>query len=306
MKIQSYIITLTLASLSVFFTNCAGEHAGDASLSSQGGGSAAGLAAFQNGYYTFTKSRGCTACHGTTQSPLFDVGDVNAAYNAARIFVDFKNPTGSLLITYAGNSHCAAALCSDPSVSTSVQALIVDWANAENASSSGGNNGGGGGTSTGTVKYVTAATALPKTIPTLMSSATPALLRIPLSSLNPPVASLSKAILEVEVTLINPTWYRFSKPKIAGNTAAVSVSGLHLYVRGPLVTTGLGTEDPNQGDTWNSILNVTAAIFALPATLPTTALGATPITTNSVYDPIVTTTLTTTPDSVTVGFENIQ
>jgi hypothetical protein len=147
--------------------------------------------------------------------------------------------------------------------------------------------------------------ALPKTLATLTSSTTPSVIRFQLSGLKPAVASLSKAILEVEVVLVaGGLEYRFDNPKIAGNTAPVTVSGLHLYVNSASGM-GLGLQNADNGETWSAV-NATAAVVTLPTTLPTGPLSATPLTSTPLFDPVQGSAIGVTPDVVTVTIDSIK
>ena len=270
----------------------------EASNSSDAGAqiSAAGLESFKTTVYSYANTQGCVKCHAAVVAPKFASSNLNEAYLAAKSVVNFANPDSSDLATFAGNSHCGDQACSNPANSTAIRALIGQWVAAENSGSS-----GGGGTVTPpvpVVKYLTGSMALPATIPTIMTT-NPAVVRINLSTLNPPVPSLANAILEVEVHMSNATQYRFRRPKIAGNTAAVNVKGIHLFIRSAS-DTGIGTEDTVQSAIWNAV-NVTAAIFAKPATLPATPLGATPLTTSSLFYPKI-----GAGDVITIGFDDLN
>ncbi|MGZ3721721.1 MAG: hypothetical protein ACXVA9_02245, partial [Bdellovibrionales bacterium] len=111
--------------------------------------------------------------------------------------------------------------------------------------------------------------------------------------------ALSKAILEVELNLYSAGEYKVSRAKIMGNTGAVTLHGIHVFVR-PSTQTGIGMEDPNQGMGWVNVTGV-ALTSTLPATLPTTPLLATPIVTSAigvvVHSPA---------DVMTIGIDTIQ
>lgn len=267
--------------LVVGLTGCAQAGQSAHTGSSDAGGTsvnAAGLEAFKTGVYAYANSQGCVKCHGTVVTPKFASPNLNEAYAAAKSSVDFNALDTSALVVYAGNSHCGDQACSNPANVAAIKALVSQWVTAETAPTN--NNGGGTTTPPAQAKFVTGSMALPATIPTIMVT-NPAVVRFPLSALNPPVSSLTNAILEVEVQMSNATTYRFRRPKIVGNSAAVNVKGVHLYIR-PAELTGIGNEDVNQTLIWNMI-NVTAAVFAKPATLPATPLGATPLSTSSVF-----------------------
>jgi hypothetical protein len=201
---------------------------------------------------------------------------------------------------FAGNSHCGDQACSNPANVAAIKALVAQWVTAETSSNNNTGNNGGGGTPQppGQAKFLTGSMALPATIPTIMVT-NPAVVRFPLSALNLPVSSLTNAILEVEVQMSNATTYRFRRPKIVGNSAAVSVKGIHLYIRSATAT-GIGAEDTSQTLIWNMI-DTSAAVFAKPANLPATPLGATPLSTSSVFYPKV-----GAGDTITIGFDDLK
>jgi hypothetical protein len=275
------ILTMAAAVPCLLLAACAGEHNGDVTLASMAVNNK-GLAAFKSGFYAFAKSQNCVKCHAAIQAPHFGSPDLATAYSEALPLVDFNNPNASIIPIYAGNGHCADTPCSDPANTDKVKSLLRSWASAELS---------GGGDISDTPTYMTASVTLPATIPAL-TSANPGVVRFDLSQLDPAVPVLSGAILEVEIQMSNATEYRVSRLKIAGNTAAVTISGVHVYIN--------GSEDTSQGSVWNG-LSATAPVFALPKTLPTRPLGATPLTTQALNIP-----LQSASDVMTIGIENIQ
>jgi hypothetical protein len=270
MKYQATIFTLLLGVLIAGFQNCSGTHqandGGLSSFSSPGGGGGP-EAAFYEGFYSFTQSQGCVACHGSTQIPKFAQPDVNAAYAAFQGLVNPTDPGSSIIITYSGNGHCLVAACQSSASPPKVAAFLAAYAAAVT------------GTPVQPIsvapKYLTPSMPMPTTIPAI-TVATPAVVRFPLASFGIP--SLSNALLEVEIQMVNTTEYRVGRPKIMGNTAVVTVSGIHVFIKPSTQTTGIGTEDPDQGSNWVNLI-AAAAISTLPATLPTGPLAATPLTT---------------------------
>jgi hypothetical protein len=92
-----------------------------------------GLMAFQNSFYGVAVSM-CGGCHSekpnegvlVPQNPLFACSNVLYAYTAAKPFVDFANPSGSLLVEYAGNNHCGLpARCGNSA--QAVLAQVQTW-----------------------------------------------------------------------------------------------------------------------------------------------------------------------------------
>ena len=259
------------------------------------------LDTFRSGFYAFAAPpTSCGMCHATSQAPFFASADVQAAYTASKSLVDFHNPTGSVFVVYAGNNHCGVAtLCGPGSGSAAiVQQDLVQWASAETAPAS------DGGPAAAVLPYLTVAMAIPPiaTLPTLTSGKT-ALLRFDLSKLEPAVPSLAKALLELEIVAANATEYRFTNPKIGGNTAAVQLTGLHVLVK-PSALAGPGSEDTNQGDAWDAI-STSIAVSALPNPLPTTPLSVPALDTRAIGVGAYSSTGDLN-DTITVGFDVLQ
>ena len=260
--------------------------------------STSGLVAFRSGLYAFASpSTSCGMCHASVQAPFFASPDVQAAYTAAKPLVDFANPTSSVFIVYAGNNHCGVATMCGPSSGSPaiVRQNVVQWAYAETPP------GPGGGPPPPALAYLTASMAIPpiSMLPTLTAGKT-AVLRFALSNLKPGVAPLAKAILELEIVAPNPTEYRFTNPKIGGSTAVVQLTGLHVLVK-PSTVAGAGSEDANQGDTWDAI-SASIPISTLPNPLPTTPLSMTPLDTRAIAVGAYSSTGDLN-DTITVGFD---
>jgi len=263
--------------------------------------SATGLEAFQSGFYAFAApSTSCGMCHASSQAPFFASSDVQAAYTASKALVDFANPMNSRFIVYARNNHCGVATLCGPSSGSSatVQQDLVQWAYAETS------QGSDGGTPPAAFAYLTASMAIPpiSTLPTLTAGKT-AVLRFPLSALKPGMAPLAKAILELEIVAANPTEYRFTNPKIAGSAAVVQLTGLQVLVK-PSAVAGSGSEDTNQGDTWDAI-SASIPVSTLPNPLPTTPLTMTPLDTRAIAVGAYS-SAGDLNDTITVGFDVLQ
>lgn len=253
---------------------------GNMDLSSLGG-----EAAFKSTLYKFTQEQNCKMCHAATISPYFASADLNTAYGFAKQLVDFSAPDQSVFIKYAGNGHCGSAPCSNPANSEVVKNLLLQWANAEV----------GDGT-TGIQKYTTAALPIPNPLASI-TAARPSVMRFELKTFGIP--ALNNALLEIEIQRANATNYRVNRIKIAGNTAAVRIQGVHVYVK-PVGAAGIGVEDENQGSLWRT-LDATAPVFARPANLPATPLTATPLSTTALAIQ-----QQSTADAITIGIEAIQ
>lgn len=283
--------------LTAFFNACgpglsmAPSAGSSGTFSSDGLGTAAGFQAFKTTFYAYTQTQGCVMCHGGSVSPKFAQPDSYQAYQEALGFqigsttlplIDFSNPDGALFIAYAGNNHCGQLPCADPNNSATVKTLIEQWANAERTS--------GGQTNTVVTKYKTAVMTMPATIPA-STSATPGVIRFDLSNLSPTYSTFTGAILELEVQMVNPTEYRFAKPKIVGATTATTITGMHVYVN--------GQEDHSQGS-WDG-LTIAVPVSTKPATLPTGPIAQTPLLTTAMYA-----MMTSATDTIQVGFDDLS
>ncbi len=245
-----------------------------------------GYVEFKNGLYAWAQQKNCTACHGSTIKPYFVNPDTTLAYNEAKAagIVDFNNYASSVVISHSGNGHCNVATCTSATNPDELRPLVQAWAKAESSSNP-----------ATLPKLLTATLPLPATIPTTMV-ANPAILRFQLSGLGIP--SLANAFIEVEVQMITPDFYRISRPKIAGNSAAVTVTGLHVFIKGPN-DGGIGTADA-EGMIWDD-LNATADIFARPANLPATRIAANPLSRRSIQTP-----KKSMVDRMTLAFDDIK
>lgn len=264
-----------------------------------GGINPAALQAFKNGYYAFSQSQGCVTCHASVVSPMFSSSNLTAAYTAAKSKVDFASVGSSVLISYVGNAHCSDSACSNPALAGTVQGYLESWAAAEASAPSGGGGGGGVGVVTPAVppKHLTAAVALPATIPSINQAAVP--VRFLLNAMAPAFPALNNAVAELEVQRLGPGQYRVTRFKIAGASAPVRITGVHVYVRAAAAT-GIGVEDVYQGNLWkNDVLNV--AVIARPNPLPATPMNVAVLETLALIMPAQ-----SSADVLTIGFENIE
>lgn len=253
------------------------------------------MAAFRAGFYAFaTKPGSCVVCHATVKGPFFAAPDLTTAYGEAKPLVDFNNPDASEFVTYAGNNHCGMSLCSGAANEASVRAMLANWATSELAV----NTVPGGVPGSLTPKYLTAPLAVPATLPPL-TTATPAVMRFPLNQLSPAIASLSNAVLEIEIQQLSMGTYRINRAKIMGNSAAVSITGLHVYVKAT-GSAGLGVEDKGQSVIWAAV-QATAPVSTLPGNLPVGPLNATPLVTDAIA-----VQAQSTADLITIGIQDIN
>lgn len=292
---------LTIAALPLLLSACNGAtHVMESSALSSQATSPVAVQAFATTMYSYGAKQGCIKCHSGNVNPLWMDPDVNVAYSFARPFLDTGNPSGSIFATYVANNHCNDPVCADPTQVPIVQGLLTQWAEVEINIGTGGIPTVGG-TTLANPSFVTATMPVPSPLP-LLTDANPAVIRFDLSKLNPPVPALSGATLELSIRAYNSIGneYKVYSPRLAGNTASVTLQGIHVYVR-PSTGTGLGVEDVNQGDFW-SALNVTVAPTPLPSPLPTGPMTS--------INPLTTITLGVTSQSasdvITVGFAAIQ
>jgi hypothetical protein len=298
-SIWALVIIVPLSLVPALGSGCSAEHAGEDSGSLSSEGTASGLDAFQNGLYGFFRTANCTQCHASGgEAPAqywFAQSDVSTAYSIALTLVNdnFSNPTGAPWPTYAQNNHCANPICTIAANQAVVQGMVNTWFSAEIAAS------GSTGAPQAIAKYLTSTMPIPATLPMVVSKAAPAVIRFPLAKVDPSLASIAGAILEIDIQLISSTEYRITAAKIAGNTAPVTITGIHVYLK-TSTAGGVGTEDPNQGEAWDAI-SATAAVFALPTTLPATPLGAVPLVTTEEDLQVQSSS-----DVITIGFDNLQ
>lgn len=252
--------------------------------------SPAAVQAYQSGFYTWANTQQCSACHAAGPAPQqfwFASTDMMTAYADASALVDFNNPDASVLVTYSGNGHCGNAICSDSASPAKVKTYLESWATA--ALASGGNPG-----VTGLVmpKYLTPSVQVPASIPSLVGGKS-ATMSFPLSQLNPAFAGFSGATFTFNIQIANPTAvppeYHITNPKITGLNNTVSITGIHVLIKGPGVS-GIGSEDINQGNLWD---NVTVQATSAATSLESGSLD-------------ITATSTMLNDSLTVGFDNLQ
>jgi hypothetical protein len=268
---------------------------------SSGGSSGTALQAFQGGFYAFATVN-CAQCHGSSQSPLFAVSDVNSAYTAASTVVDFSDPAGSELAVYAGNGHCGVTNCNGQT--QTVVPLLQAWATAEAnaaASSSTTPTGSGGTTSgagaglaapSGAIAYFTSSVTMPAKIPG--AGTTFAIMRWPLSSMIPSNNLTNGGYFELQIQLLTPTTYRITSPKLAVLNPT-AVTGIHVMIK-TAGTSGNGQEDPLAMD-WAS-LQTNQVATTIPNPLPTTSLNVTALTTDAMELPVLSTS-----DALVIGFE---
>ena len=306
LKNRSFILfrLLTLAWLAAVFSAC-NPHIEPRffAQSSSGNLNAEQILAYRTTFYAFAKSQGCVKCHESSISPHFASLDINEAYLAARGFrngsttiklIDFDLPVASTFVDYAGNSHCSDTPCSDPDIRPLVQDALEMWAASEIAVGHGGS-----AIPQKVPRFFTASLKVPATIPTIFTNV-PAVLRFPLSDLKPKVPALEGAILEIEIQMVNANSYRLSKPKIAGNAISVAFKELSVFIKATDDPLTNGREDISQALNWHAV-DATAAVFALPATLPAAPLTAVPLAGLPIYFQT-----STQADYFTVGFGDIK
>jgi hypothetical protein len=298
--LQFHILALLITAV----VACSPAHDNDSTntaTSSTGGVTAQSIDAFQSTVYAFGLMQNCVKCHDTAVSPRWMNSDINQAYAFARPLVDFSNPTVSNFAVYVGNNHCNDPVCADPSNTPIMQGLLTQWAEIEINQGNGAGQPSVGGSTLASPPYATLTMPIPSPLP-LITSNQVSVMRFDLSQLTPAVPALNGAFLEISIQSYNAlvNEYKIFNPRIVGNSAPVTVNGIHVYLRAA-TGSGLGTEDVNQGDLWSGV-QATAAPVPLPSPLPTGPITA--------ADPLVTISLgvpaQSAADVITIGFVNIQ
>ncbi|MGZ3721509.1 MAG: hypothetical protein ACXVA9_01180 [Bdellovibrionales bacterium] len=297
MKRLSIFILILLAA------NCAPQHSGNLGISvdaSTAPVTAQSLQSFQTTVYAFGQIQGCVKCHSTNVNPQWMNPNISTAYSFARTLLNVPDPGNSIFATYVANNHCNDPICADPNNIPVMQDLLAQWATVEVSQTSGGQTVTDG-LPLSNPPYVTATLAIPASLP-LVTATSPAVIRFDLSTMTPAVPALSNATLEVSIALYNSmgTTYKIYNPRLTGTSAAVTLAGVHVYIR-PASGSGLGTEDINQGLTWSQS-NLLVPAVATPSPLPTgpmTSVNA--LTTTSIGAAVQ-----SAADVITIGFAGIQ
>jgi mono/diheme cytochrome c family protein len=121
----NYVITATNSVSSATFSL-------NITVSSPSGPSPAEISVFSTGFHAFAATN-CVNCHGSSQSPLFAIADVNAAYANALPFLNVDNPGSSIIVSYITDqgSVCPCGVggaCSSSQISQA-SADLSAWAN---------------------------------------------------------------------------------------------------------------------------------------------------------------------------------
>lgn len=285
----------------ILMTGCAAQHSGNSGTvvsASTGEVSKESLAAFQTTVNAYGQQQGCVKCHSESVNPTWMHRDLLTAYSFAKPFLNVEDPVNSLFAVYVSNGHCADPICMDPSQVPIMQDLLLQWATVEL-----NQNGGMPSTPGMTLSnppYKTAAVAIPASLPPLTSNSV-AVMRFDLSQMTPAIPALNGAILEISIKSYNSlnTTYKVFNPRLVGNTSAVTLTGLHVYVR-PASGSGLGTEDIAQGLAWSQISSY-APIRALPSPLPAGPFAVPALTGVSMG-----VASQSAADVITIGFAQIQ
>lgn len=298
---RSIVLSIFVATLGL--VGCGAEHGGNTgSQSSQSflGATPESIQAFESTVYNFGKTVGCVKCHGGSVNPQWLNSDPGTAYSFARPLVNMANPTASTFVIYSSNNHCNDSACRNPANSPAMNDLLLQWAAIEINQSSNGLPVSDG-TTLPNPPFVTVTMPIPQNLP-LITSNTRAVVRFDLSQLAPNVPKLNGAVLELSIQSYNAagTTYKIFDPRVVGASAAVTLTGMHVYVR-PDTGSGIGNEYVNQGNLW-STLNAVVPSIALPAPLPTGPMTSiAPMVGTSLAIPIQ-----SAADVITVGFAEIR
>ncbi len=262
--------------------------------------SAASLEGFGSTLYAFGQENGCNSCHANRVNPNWATADVELAYQFARPYVDFANPTASVFSSYVANNHCNNPICNNPNNVGVMQSLLTQWALIEVQQGS-STAGAIAGSTLPNPPYVTGTLAIPNPLP-LITGNQVAVLRFALADLNPAVPALAGATLEISIHAFNSAQneYKLFNPRLFGHSQSINISGLHVYVR-PASGSGLGTEDVIQGNRWASV-NAVADPVALPSQLPAGPMTNLPTLTRVVLGVAA----QSDADVITIGFAEIK
>lgn len=96
---------------------------------------AADVCRFKQYFYDELRVKTCGGCHNASQSPVFlGAGDVDAAYNVARNYINRNNPGSSEFVTKVASVH-NCWLDSDPACASLMTDYIDRWVNGVASSS---------------------------------------------------------------------------------------------------------------------------------------------------------------------------
>lgn len=98
--------------------------------------------------------------------------------------------------------------------------------------------------------------------------------------------------------------YRISNPRIEGNTVALPISGIHVFIKGATAA-GVGVESIGQGNLWDTFATPFTVSAAPLATIPSATTPFTSAVINSQALNLPVTPGLTSPDMITVGFNSL-
>ncbi|MBY0470560.1 hypothetical protein K2X30_05275 [bacterium] len=221
------------------FTNAlkkADSAQGGGGTNNTGGVSSSAVTAFQTGFYAAARAR-CVACHGASQSPLFAVVNINAAYATSKTVVNFSNVPGSVILTKVRDGHCGANCSTN---GTEWTGFINTWRAAEVAA--------GNITSAITpvqafaiaaqdnLKWVTGQIVLSGNLPSANSGDRFERIRFPLSNLSPEDPDLAAAVVEIEIQKMidgdGNRLYRIRNPRLASSVGMVQIKNIQVMING--------------------------------------------------------------------------
>ncbi len=92
---------------------------------------------FKQYFYDELRSKDCAGCHSSDQAPYFlDSGNVDAAYNEARNYINRNNPGDSTFVDYVAANHQQGCWLSSPAACASEMTDFIDrWVNGVASSS---------------------------------------------------------------------------------------------------------------------------------------------------------------------------
>lgn len=205
--------------------------------SCQNGGGAQG--AFQSTFYPLARAN-CATCHGATQSPMFAVSDVSAAFSAAQDYINYNHVDSSRFVTQLKNGHCGPQCVSGSAISNNMIAALGNWAAGADSAvacptpTSSPTDAIPPPTTTSSQDInpnVTNAISMPASIPD-HETGNFVIMRWDLGSIAPSNPDLNGVIFELKVQTVGYNGYVFSVPRLATKNYPIYLNNLQILVNG--------------------------------------------------------------------------
>ncbi|MFL5812563.1 MAG: hypothetical protein ACJ763_03220 [Bdellovibrionia bacterium] len=195
--------------------------------------------AFQNTFYPLARVN-CISCHGSTQSPMFAVSNVSAAFSAAQDYINYNRVTSSPFMTKLKDGHCGPQCVAGSPISNSMIAALSDWAAGANSAvacptpTPTATEGVPPPTDTSSLDInpnVTNAISMPASVPN-NETKTFAIMRWDLGTISPNNPELNGVIFELKVQTVGLNGYVFSVPRLATKNYPIYVKNLQILING--------------------------------------------------------------------------